>query len=381
MKQSIYSIVFFLIVSVTFSQTKEVMLKESFKVDANTTLNLDLENVAILFEESFDGKIHFDYSMTFGRYSKRKREMIKKQAKVKVVKKNDLITLNVKNSMFLEANYQSFISIDSLIFSVDGFVKSFKANKNQYKTKDSLVNEIKFSEGNNFRNFLKRNKNKYKKNTSFKNKKVIKKVFIIKVPQSVTIRLKALHSNLVFNYNIHKPIVAHTFKGHLKFKKIESVENEFFITNGVFEAEEITGGSYNFKDVSKTLIGSVSNSKISTETSKIEVGEISKNVKIKDFNSKFNFYNFSKSFKSFNLKGDYSKLHFFKNTDVYSLTANGNTTAFNINKQKFSFEPRKKGLDRFIMLEMKAPKNKQSYGHINLNITHGIIEIISNEKE
>ena len=59
MKPYIYSILFLFTIHISFSQTKEVILKKSFKVEENTTLSLDIDNVAILFEESEDNKIHF----------------------------------------------------------------------------------------------------------------------------------------------------------------------------------------------------------------------------------------------------------------------------------------------------------------------------------
>ena len=44
--------------------------------------------------------------------------------------------------------------------------------------------------------------------------------------------------------------------------------------NGIFQAEEISGGNYNLKDFYKVRIGSVSDAIFETETSKIQIGEI-----------------------------------------------------------------------------------------------------------
>ncbi len=60
MKPFIYSIIFLITINITFSQTKEVIIKKSFETNSNTTLNLNLNNVGVLFEESFDGKIHIE---------------------------------------------------------------------------------------------------------------------------------------------------------------------------------------------------------------------------------------------------------------------------------------------------------------------------------
>ncbi|MFY0628809.1 MAG: hypothetical protein JXR05_00430 [Flavobacteriaceae bacterium] len=371
------------ITTAAFSQTKEVILKKSFKANENTILNLNLDNVGILFEESFDGKIHFDYSMTFGRYSKRKREMITRQSQVKVTKDKDLINLDVNNSMFLGLHHTTYLSMDSLVTSITGYMKKEVKNGIQYKTKDSLINEIRFSEGNNLQDFLKKNKMRQRDVSdisSLKNKKVIKKVFIIKVPKNVTIRLKALHSNITFDYDINKPLVANTFKGFLKFKKIASEESKVFITLGVFETEEIEGGDYTFKDVSKALIGSVSNAKIDTETSKIQIGEIGKNVVFNDFNSKAYLHNFSNNFNEFKYKGAYSKLFFYNvETSNYSMDVYGKNTVLSMNNIKTTFNASKEASTK--ILHKEAKKGKVSNGNIELKLTNGILNIAPEKKE
>ena len=144
MKPYIFSILFLLSVTISFAQKEELILKKSFKVDENTTLNLDLDNVAIVFEESFDDKIHFDYSMTFGKYSKRKRQIIKKQSKIKTSQKNNLLTLKVKNSQFLGINLLYYLDFtpdykkDSVFITMKNFIKKETARRGTYKTKDSF---------------------------------------------------------------------------------------------------------------------------------------------------------------------------------------------------------------------------------------------------
>ena len=63
MKQSIYKItIFFLLIGLsTVSQTKKIILNKNFKADETTILTVDIENVAIIFEESSDNSIYFDY--------------------------------------------------------------------------------------------------------------------------------------------------------------------------------------------------------------------------------------------------------------------------------------------------------------------------------
>lgn len=313
---------------------------------------------------------YIDYTLTFGRYSKRKREMIKKPIKVDVTEEKDLINLNVKNSMFLGVRYIFDFSSDYFTLSKKDDLLKKKIKPFNYKTKDSLINEIK---NNSFKENLIVNSND--NNSSFKNKKVIKQKFIIKVPKNVIIRLKATQSNITFNYDIKSYFTAHTFKGFLKFKKISSKESKLFITNGSFKAEEINGGSYNFKDVSENLIGTISNAKIASETSKIQIGEIGVNVDFTDFNSENYFYNFSNQFNQFKYNGDYSKLFFYdiKNNN-YIMDVYGFNTVLNIKDVKTTFGTSKEK-EMFKILKKKLKKNIPSSGTVDVKLKNGILNI------
>ncbi|WP_405610147.1 hypothetical protein [Polaribacter sp. Asnod1-A03] len=44
--------------------------------------------------------------------------------------------------------------------------------------------------------------------------------------------------------------------------------------SGILQAEKITGCNYNLKDINKVVIGVISDVKLDTETSKIEINEI-----------------------------------------------------------------------------------------------------------
>ena len=380
MKQFIYSLVFVFLTNTSFSQTEELVLKKSFEVNQNTILNLDVDNTTIQFIESTDDKIHIDYSILFKKDSEEFVYKAFKDLYASATKNNNVVNLEVKNSMYLSELYFIEVDIDTYKKHIKNFFSKIKRNKIVYKSKDSLLKEINFSSGPDSNDYFRKLKRENPNKDFGKLKRRFEQKFTIKAPKYLMLKIKALRSKINFNYDISKSIELNSFNTYLKFKNIASKQNKFSLHSGIFQSEKVTGGDYFFKDVTKVSIGSISDLKLDTETSKIQIGEINEKVKIKDFNSKFNFYNFSNSFKVFDFKGDYSKLHFFKNEDVYSLTAFGNTTAFKIDNKNVGFEP-KKDVDKFTMLEKKAPKNKQSYGHINLNITHGIIEIISNEKE
>lgn len=375
MKPFIFSILFLISSSFAFSQTEEVIIKKSFKANENTTLNLDLDNVSIIFEESFDDKIHVDYSIFFGKYSKRKRDIIKKQSTFKVDEANDLINLTVKNSMFLGEIYKVDVRYEDLLISMKDYINEQSEKEYNYKSKDAVLKEIGFSEGDDIKNFIKKNADKYRTKTDFEKKKVIVQKFTIKLPKNVAVRLKALYSNITFKYDITKPINVNSYKGYYRFKKLISDKNNFIISSGILESEEIKGGNYNLKDVDKFLIGSISDANIISETSTLEIGEIAKNVIFTDFNSKLYLYNFNKNFTKFNLKGDYSELNLYKVKDTnFSMDVFGFNTTLNMNDTKTTFGSLKDEKMTKI-LEKKRKENIPFLGNIEIELKNGIINL------
>lgn len=373
MKPYIYSILFLFTAAISFSQTKEVLLKKSFKVDENTVLNLDLDNVAIVFEESFDDKIHFDYEMTFIRYPKRKKEDLLDGVNVKTSKKGNVVNLDVKNSMYVGMGKSPLLSMDSLKVAITNYMKYHKKKSNLYKTKDSLINEIKYSLGGELNSYLFSNKGKYANDAFIKKQKDIDKSFVVKVPKYITIKIKALHSSLTFNYDITKTMIANTFRGKLKFKKLLSPNNKFELISGFFQVEDIKGGTYKLKNVYPAKIGSVSNTKIDSETSTLKTGEIGKNVSITDFSSKLYLYNFSNNFSKFNLTGDYSELHLYDIKEAkYSMNVLGLKTTLNMNNIKTTFGTSDE--KEFTKILEKKPKSNSS-GTIEIKLTNGILNI------
>jgi hypothetical protein len=259
------------------------------------------------------------------------------------------------------------------------YYKKRKKNQFLYKSKDALLSEIEFSLGPDLHDYFKRLKKKYPNKNFGESSRKFKQKFIIKVPKNLKIKIKALHSRITFHYDIDRPIEVSTFKTYLKFKKVNNAENKFKLTNGVFQAKEITGGAYNLKDLRKTAIGFISNAKIDAETSKIQIGEIGKNVEFNDFNSKIYFYNFSNQFNQFEYTGDYSKLFFYNvKASNYSMNVYGHNTTLNMNNKKTTFGTSKEKKTTKI-LDKKA-KNNNSSGNIELELKNGILNILPIKK-
>jgi len=376
MKPYIYSILFFLITNTIFSQTEEVLLDRSYLANETTILNLDLDNAIIVFEESKDDKIHFNYKISYNKNAKQKIKKYLKQSKIETSKNGNTVTLDAKNSMYLKLIYSSNgIDFDTSKKHIKNIFSIIKNNKFLYKSRDSVLKEIGFSLGSDYDDYFKKLKLENPNKNYGKPSKKLKQQFIIKVPKNVKIKIKALHSKINFTYDVSNLLDLSSFKTEYKFKIINNKNNRFKLMHGIFQAEQISGGNYNLKDIHKVKIGVISSVKLETETSRIQIGEIGKNVSITDFNSKIYLYNFSNNFNKFDLKGDYSELSFYNILDNnYSLNIFGHNTVLNMNDKKTSFGLSKEKKTTKI-IEKKAKTIENSFGIMEIELLNGIVNI------
>ncbi|APZ45774.1 hypothetical protein BW723_05445 [Polaribacter reichenbachii] len=385
MKPYIFSIILFFSITFSFAQTKEVLLKKSFKVDENTILNLDLDNTDVHLIASKDDKIHFNYQITFYNYSQRKIDDILDESVIKTSKKQNQLFLKAKNSKYLGINLRFKPNIDFTNFKnpinnvykeyLKNYYKKIRDRKYVQKTKDSLLKEIDFSIGSDYENYIKKDIDNFPQKTPLKTDKKIEKKFIIQVPKYVQLRIKSIESNINCDYDINTEFKLESFKGIFKFKNLSGKLNQIISSNGILETYSIANGKTDFRDMRKVMIGATSNSKIVTETSKIQIGEIGKNVSIKDFNSKLYLYNFSENFTKFNLIGDYSELNFYKiKENNFSMDVSGFNTTLNMNGVKTTFGISKEEKMTKI-LQKKRKENIPFLGNIEVELKHGIINL------
>lgn len=375
MKPYIFSILFLIITSITLAQKKELVLKESYNVDNYTTLDIDIDNATIVFEESNDNKIHFDYFILFDEDSEKAQFKVFNGLNASSVKADNTVKLNVKNSMYLGELYSLDIGLEAYKKYIRDIFSNIKKNQYQYKSKDSIFKEIGFSKGSYVYDYFKKLKIENPNKDWGKSARKFKQYFAIKVPKYVKIKIKTLHSKIEFKYDIEKSFTLNSFKTHFKFKKILAKENRIIASNGIFQVEEINNGRIEFLDMNKVVIGEMSNISIATETSRIQIGEIGENVDFNDFNSKLYLYNFSEKFTKFNLKGDYSELNLYNITKSnFSMDVFGHNTTLNMNETKTAFGLSKdKKLDK--ILEKKVKLGTVSEGNIAIVLRNGILNI------
>lgn len=385
MKPYIFSILFLLLTNISVAQTKEVLLKKSFKVDENTILNLDLDNANVHIIESEDDKIHFNYQITFYNYSRRKIDDLLDESLIKTSKTQNQIFLIAKNSKYLGIDIRFKPNIDFTNFKnpindvykeyINNFYKAYRDRKFVHITKDSLLREIDFSIGSDYENYIKKDIDNFPQKKPLKTDKKIEKNFIIQVPKYVQLHIKSIESDINCDYDIETEFKMDSFKGIFKFKRINGVNTQITSSNGILETYSISNGKTDFRDMKKVIIGALTNTEIVTETSKIQIGEIGKNVSINDFNSKLYLYNFSKNFSKFSLKGDYSELNFYNIKDNnFSMDVSGFNTALNMNGVKTTFGISKEEKMTKI-LQKKRKENIPFLGNIEVELKHGIINL------
>lgn len=373
MKPYICSILFLITTNFSFAQSKELVLKDNYEIDENTTLDIDIDNASIVFEESKDNKVYFNYSILFNQDSEDIKYRVFKGINAKSSKVNNSIKLHVKNTMYLGELHVLDVDLNTYKKHIKALFRRKKQNEFLYKTKDSVVKEINFSLGTDSNDYFKKLKLENPNKDYGKSYRKFKQHFIVKVPKNIKIKIKALHSRIHFTYDVHNQLEVSSFKTYYKFKKLINKHNSFKLMNGLFQVEKILGGNFKLTDIYKARIGAIINTNLHTETSKIQIGEVGKNVSVTDFDSKYHIYNFSNSFIKFKYLGDYSEVNLYKVKEAnYTMDVFGFNTALNMNGNKTIFGD-SKDKKRTKILE-KKPKNN-SLNKTEIELKNGILNI------
>ena len=367
-------LVLMLITSITTFAQNELIYSKSFDINSSTTAIFNLENTAVAIEESIDDKIHFDYKIEFKNYSKKEIKSFLDNIKVEATMFENNITLDAKNATKVSQTSYAFDTPFGLTLESGFFKTDSMTQKSMRKSKDSIIKlindeslskvilkSVKFLDNDN-----------NEKPIDFDKVKMYKSQFVIKLPKSVSLKINAKESQITFRNDMTNELSIDLNKGLFKAKKLINNYNKIKIVKASFKSEKIVGGNYDFINVSNGLIGSVKNININSELSKLEIGEIEKNITITDFNSEYWFYNWSTDFGRFNLYSEYSKIHYFYPESDYSLKVVGNNTVNYLGETKITMQPTKNG-QKFNMMERKPRKEGVFAGAINFDIVHGVI--------
>lgn len=355
---------------------KHVVYHKAYSADKNTVLNIDLDKINIAIEESTDGKIHFDYGLEFENYSKKEKQRVIDRIKINTIKDSDII--NLKGYSETEVTRVSYsFDLSHVIIDAPYVFKGKNKKKNSTKafkkSKDSILKEIRFYEETSLKKLLERFKFKDEsgkiKKVKTKDVKIMKSKFLVRIPAFVKLNIKAKESSTFLNFDYQNKLTLDIDGGKFKSKRLYNTNNTFKIINATALLESVSGKTLDLKNVSKSLLGEVSNISINSESSRIEIGEVQENVSLSDYDSDYFLYGYSNNFKRSDFMGIYSEIHFFEPETDYTLEVFGHDTTFYFDNNTVISQPSKDGKIKK-MMDRKLRKDKPFSGKLEFTIIH-----------
>lgn len=321
-------------------QEKVTMYSKSFDVNKNTTLLIELNNTIIDISESSDDQVHVEYSYDFFNQSKREKNKIQdlynKRFKIKDTILNNLIKLYSTQKRFeAYGAYQN-----TMISKTDTF-------NNARKTVNDLENEKqKILSYNSYEELInKQNKNNperreklLKKHKENRKKRNTKRNFAIQIPKGVNVDIIGSGTTLKFNGVIKNKLNIRLKNGRLFADQLINDSNLFNLEATHTFITAIDGGKMVFDTVTYSLLGTVSNVKIESSYSNIDIGQIKGTNEITDFSGTYILYNNQKKNAQLAMKTEYSKVHYFKPIDESKFTVYGNDIKIVNNSDKYLFK-------------------------------------------
>lgn len=369
-----FKILFLLFVATQSYAQKHKVLQKVFDTNQSTTAVLNLNHTNVTIQRSTDGKMYVDYVLEFKNYSQKEVEEILDDVEIEATK--------FDNNIHLEINgfgHTIWYKIEKGFVLNEAYLKENKAKDSILyvrKSKDSIIKQIQTPSVDGIKKISKFFNIVIEKGgvvpDDNKEIKVRNSSLVIKIPPDVKLNILGEKSEITIDHDFVNELNLTCVGGKVKTKRLQHPNNNIEINDADLKIESISNGLYHFKKVKNGMIAEVKNTVIDSEFSKIEFGEIGNNVKINDFNSEFWIYNWASNFERFDLKSEYSKVHYFYPKMDYSLNVFGNNTINYIGEVKLVLQPNRNG-EKFKMIERKASGKTNFSGAINIDIVHGII--------
>jgi hypothetical protein len=342
-----------------------MVYNNSFETTGVSFLDLDLKNIPLQISASLDDKIHAIFFMEFENYSKDEIKNEVKKIKVNFRKGAKKITLSIRSKTVVSKD-QYFYNSDSGFVIKNDFENEKKERKTQErKTQKEILSQIRTSKLAEEVGLMAEIIKQVKKD---KNSKRLKTSLILMVPKQLNFKIIAEEAKIILEHNETMNLSLKMTGGSFQGRRM--INSRIVINGGTLKIEEVDKSKLYLKNVTESLIGALKDTYIEVETSKIEIGEINKNVKIKDFNSELFFYSFSSNFKEFDFTGEYSKIYFYEPITDYGINAIGHDTTFHFDKTTIISQPSKSNKKSKMM--GRKPKTKNPSGIINFDIMHSI---------
>ena len=267
----------FITVSSVYGQ-EITIFDQSYETKPSTYILLDLKNIDFRVEQSIDDKVHILVHTTFHNYSKKNIEKYRKRMKIGLMSSNNKNYIGIVGSGSFFSTPSSYISKGKL-----NNLSSYKKDTIEAKkTKQKILEQIGFDDQTKTLSLFKIKPNVVKMKSAKKSRSFSEN-FVIKIPKSLLLKIKGENTNFAIK-EINNPLEININRGGVYAKKLSNQSNKIYLKDAFLRVEEINGGDYKLNDVYKGLIGEMKNATITSNFSKLEIGEIQENTKITDFN-------------------------------------------------------------------------------------------------
>lgn len=387
MNKTIYSLItLFFISSFGLMGQSKKKYQKTFSVDKNTKLKFETHNIDVTFKTWNKNQVKVDFNVNFKNYSDEEINAIS----------NGIVIAATMQSTMRESNYlhirnASPTSIGKLSYRIlEGEIRIEnmffqKEKENRYKTVTAINKEI----SENYKGFydldgyvlFKDDSLALKniKNTTRKEVQSIRSTYEIYVPKYMMLDLLVNNANVYFEGDITNQIKGSFEESLLEASELHNKNNMISFMSGSVKIKKIVGGNYMLKNVSNGLIGQLENVTLQTEFSKLDIGEITKNVQIKDFKGDFFIYNVADNFERIEMLCEYSDIKMYTIKDQkYYMEAIGNNAVLNDNGTKIIMQPNKNG-DKHKMFTRGKDNPETRKNTFKLDLIHGFVTLFYNK--
>ena len=387
MNKKIYkTFILFLIGSFGLIAQSEKKYQKTFSVDKNTQLLFQTQNIDVTFKTWNKNEVKVDFTVDFQNYSK---EEIKKISEAIIISAQMETSMGNRNT--LQIRNASATSIGKLSYHLTAGeihvenLSWIKDQLNKYKSVADIHNEIDTS----IRGFhdldgyivFEDGKVPLKDigKSTRKEIKSIQSKYEIFVPAYMAIELAADNANVKFDGNFYNVIRGSFQESDLSADVLNNNGNSIQFMNGNVRIKKIKGGNFSFRNVRVGLFGTIENATLQTEFSKINIGELTKNVQLKDFKSKFFFYNLHNDFESISMLCEYSDIRMYIDQDQkYYMEAVGHNAVLKDGETKIIMQPNKEG-KRFKMFTRGKDNEAYRKNTFKLDLIHGFVTLFYNK--
>ncbi|CAL2062559.1 hypothetical protein [Tenacibaculum sp. 190524A05c] len=366
MKPLLFKISMFFVCFSLNSQIKTVFY-ESINASQLNTLELAIKNIPLDVKKSYDDKVRIDFKLEFKNFSEREIDSVINQIELnnRIENKKLILKINSKEEISKRSVYiHERITNKEMQKLMNKILKSYTQYNSKKKTKKEIIEKH-----NKFRQELTDYASLEEKELRNKKNKLMKSFFTLYLPEKLlnNLNVKAKRCRFDFSDLELKNLDLFVDDSYLNILKLSN--SKITCWNGSTFLGEVESSVIIGRSTTSIMIGEIANSNLITEYTKVEIGEIGKYNDIKDFNSKFYFYNYNDKFEKFDFKGEYSTIYFYESDLDYDMSCYGYDTTYFIDKDTIVSQPSKTG-KKSKMMERKRKNNKPYSGEVNFDIVH-----------